>query len=88
MPGAALAGDVIGEVDDVSLMTALAATGRCVVAVPRSVVQGELERQGLVVLGDVEDSHTKIYACYQASKPSEAILQAVAKLTEHNIEAE
>lgn len=75
-----LAPEVLGEVDDVTLMAHLAASGSCFAAVPQSVSSEYVRRGDLVELGEVAGSQARVYACYQSTKTPETVIRAVRAL--------
>lgn len=68
--------DIIGEVDDTSIMKNAACAGLCFAVLPTAIVQKELRTGELVTLGPVNQIDVKVYAYYHHKEPTKKI-QAV-----------
>lgn len=73
--------DIVGEVDDLSLMHAAVLRGVAIAALPQSFLEKDIETQRVRVLATVMTGASKVYLSYHERLPTEHVRRAIEILS-------
>lgn len=76
--------ELLGEVDDVSIMLELTRAGHCFAIVPESVAHESLTQGNVKLLGCIDDLRSNVEAVYAERTPSEQLQGIIQLLTASN----